>query len=69
MASTYTHRGIYGTDGHSHVGIQAPTISTTRCTTIFMSENTMHEQSFEIRCAIASFHVQFIAIRGVVLIL
>jgi len=43
----YIHRGIYDNDGHSHVDSREPTMSGTRCTTIYKSKN-MRQQYFEI---------------------
>lgn len=52
---SYTHRGIYGTDGRSQCDNRAPTTSARRCTTICMQTDMREYRAFWIRSVIASY--------------
>ena len=67
-ASTYTHRGIYGSDGRSRGESRAPTMSATRCTTIYMPKN-IYEHAVGVRSVMVSYNLLCFVIRRVVLVL
>ena len=52
-ANPYSHRGSYGSDGRSRGESRAPTMSATRCTTIYMPKN-IYEHAVGVRGVMVS---------------